>query len=138
MSGTVGLMTWVSLLVGVILAVHGDIRAGVVYLVLFYTSQVSAQLVESFLDVRNLSRGLGRAAKLVALVSTPPDVVDAPGAPELVATDGALRFDSVNFAYRPDRPLLTDFNLELAPGEHVGVVARPAGGSRRSPGSCSA
>jgi ATP-binding cassette, subfamily B, bacterial len=129
MSGTVGLMTWVSLLVGVILAVHGDIRAGVVYLVLFYTSQVSAQLVESFLDVRNLSRGLGRAAKLVALVSTPPDVVDAPGAPELVATDGALRFESVNFAYRRDRPLLTDFNLELAPGEHVGVVG-PSGGGK--------
>ncbi len=129
MSGTVGLMTWGALLVGVVLAVHGDIRSGVVYLVLFYASQVSAQLVESFMQIRNLSRGLGRAAKLVALVSTAPDVVDAPDAPELVVTEGSVRFDSVCFQYRPDRRLLDDFNLELQPGEHVGVVG-PSGGGK--------
>ncbi len=129
MSGTVGLMTWGALLVGVVLAVRGDIRAGVIYLVLFYASQVSAQLIESFMQIRQLSRGLGRAAKLVALVNTPPEVVDVPGAPDLVVTDGAVRFEHVNFAYRQDRPLLHDFNLELRPGEHVGVVG-PSGGGK--------
>jgi ATP-binding cassette, subfamily B, bacterial len=129
MSGTVGFMTWGALLVGVVLAVHGDIRAGVIYLVLFYASQVSAQLIESFMQIRNLSRGLGRAAKLVALVSTRPEVVDAPNATDLVVTEGAVRFESVSFEYRPDRPLLQDFNLELRPGEHVGVVG-PSGGGK--------
>jgi ATP-binding cassette subfamily B protein len=129
MSGTVGLMTWASLFVGVVLAVRGDIHAGVVYLVLFYASQVSAQLIESFMQVRNLSRGLGRASKLVALVSTPPEVVDAPGATQLVVTAGALRFDGVSFSYRPEQPLLTNFNLELQPGEHVGIVG-PSGGGK--------
>ena len=129
MSGTVGLMTWASLFVGVLLAVRGDIHAGVVYLVLFYASQVSAQLIESFMQVRNLSRGLGRASKLVALVSTPPEVEDAPGATQLVVTAGALRFDGVSFSYRPEQPLLTNFNLELQPGEHVGIVG-PSGGGK--------
>ena len=129
MSGTVGLMTWASLFVGVVLAVRGDIHAGVVYLVLFYASQVSAQLIESFMQVRNLSRGLGRASKLVALVSTPPEVEDAPGATQLVVTAGALRFDGVSFSYRPEQPLLTNFNLELQPGEHVGIVG-PSGGGK--------
>jgi ATP-binding cassette subfamily B protein len=129
MAGTVGLMTWASLLVGVVLAVRGDIKSGVVYLVLFYASQVSAQLVESFLQIRNLSRGLGRAAKLVALVSTPPEVVDRPGAPDLVVTAGIVRFEQVSFSYRPDQPLLSAFNLELRPGEHVGIVG-PSGGGK--------
>jgi ATP-binding cassette subfamily B protein len=129
MAGTVGLMTWASLLVGVVLAIRGDIKAGVVYLVLFYASQVSAQLVESFLQIRNLSRGLGRAAKLVALVSTPPEVVDRPGAPDLGVTEGKVRFEHVSFSYRPDQPLLSDFNLELRPGEHVGIVG-PSGGGK--------
>jgi ATP-binding cassette, subfamily B, bacterial len=129
MSGTVGLMTWASLFVGVLLAVRGDIHAGVVYLVLFYASQVSAQLIESFMQVRNLSRGLGRASKLVALVSTPPEVVDAPGANELVVTAGAVRFEAVSFSYRPGQPLLTNFNLELRAGEHVGIVG-PSGGGK--------
>ncbi|HTW06747.1 MAG TPA: ABC transporter ATP-binding protein [Acidimicrobiales bacterium] len=129
MSGTVGLMTWGSLVVGVVLAVRGDIRAGVVYLVLFYASQVSAQLIESFMQIRNLSRGLGRAAKLVALVSNPPQVVDRPGAGELVVRQGGLRFDDVTFSYRPEQVLLTNFNLDLQPGEHVGIVG-PSGGGK--------
>jgi ATP-binding cassette, subfamily B, bacterial len=109
--------------------VNGELRAGVVYLVLFYASQESAQLIESFMQIRNLSRGLGRAAKLVALVRTSPDVVDAPNAPDLVVTEGSVRFESVCFQYRPDRRLLEDFNLELQPGEHVGVVG-PSGGGK--------
>ena len=129
MSGTVGLMTWGALLVGVVLAVRGDIRAGVIYLVLFYASQVSGQLIESFMQIRQLSRGLGRASKLVALANTPPEVVDVPAAPDIVVTEGAVRFESVSFAYRPERPLLQDFNFELRAGEHVGVVG-PSGGGK--------
>ena len=129
MGGTVGLMTWAALFLGVVLAVRGDIRAGVVYLVLFYASQVSAQLIESFMQFRTLSRGLGRAAKLVALVRTEPAVVDVPGAAELIVTEGAVRFEAVSFAYNPERPLLKDFDLELQPGEHIGVVG-PSGGGK--------
>jgi ATP-binding cassette, subfamily B, bacterial len=129
MSGTVGAMTWLALLVGVALAVHGDIKAGVVYLVLFYASQVSEQMVESFQYIRTLSRGLGRAAKLVHLVNTPPEVVDLPGAPALNAGGGSLRFDHVDFAYLANRPLLEDFSLEIEAGEHVGVVG-PSGSGK--------
>ena len=129
MAGTVSFMTWAALLVGVVLAVRGDIKAGVVYLVLFYSSQVSIQLVQSFMAIRNLSRGLGRAAKLVALATSPAAVVDRAGATELAVTEGAVRFDSVYFSYLPERPLLEDFNLEVAPGEHVGVVG-PSGGGK--------
>ena len=129
MGGTISAMTWAALLVGVILAVHGDIRSGVVYLVLFYASTVSTELVTSFQEIRNLVRGLGRAGKLVHLVSTPPEVVDEPGAPDLRVTDGSLTFDHVKFSYRPDRPLLEDFELHLRPGEHVGVVG-PSGSGK--------
>ncbi|HWE55996.1 MAG TPA: ABC transporter ATP-binding protein [Acidimicrobiales bacterium] len=129
MASTVALMTWGSLLVGVALAVDGDIRAGTVYLVLFYAAQVSSELIESFQYIRELTRGLGRAAKLVALVSEPPAVVDRDGATDLVATRGAVTFDRVSFSYRPDRPLLDSFSFAVAPGEHVGVVG-PSGGGK--------
>jgi len=129
MGGAIGFMTWGAMLVGIILAVRGDIKAGVIYLVLFYAAQVSNQMVESFEYIRNLSRGLGRAAKLVSLVSTPPEVVDDPDAPGLVVRQGRLTFDHVAFSYRPDQPLLRDFELDVAPGEHVGVVG-PSGGGK--------
>ncbi len=129
MGGAIGLMTWGAMLVGIILAVRGDIRTGVIYLVLFYAAQVSGQMVESFEHIRNLTRGLGRAGKLVALVRTPPEVVDAPEAPALVVEKGSVHFDHVGFSYRRDVPLLEDFELTVAPGEHVGVVG-PSGGGK--------
>jgi ATP-binding cassette subfamily B protein len=129
MAGTISTMTWAALLVGVVLAVNGDIRSGVVYLVLFYASTVSNELITSFQEIRNLVRGLGRAGKLVHLVSSAPEVVDAPDATELVVTEGSVRFDHVWFSYRPDQPLLRDFELDLRPGEHVGVVG-PSGGGK--------
>ncbi|MST32799.1 ATP-binding cassette domain-containing protein [Acidimicrobiaceae bacterium USS-CC1] len=129
MGGTIAAMTWGALFVGVVLALRGDIRSGVVYLVLFYASTVSQELITSFQEIRNLVRGLGRAGKLVHLVSTEPEVVDAPGAADLVVPEGALRFDHVRFSYRPDRPLLADFELEVRPGEHVGVVG-PSGSGK--------
>jgi ATP-binding cassette subfamily B protein len=100
-----------------------------VYLVLFYASTVSGELVNSFQEIRNLVRGLGRAGKLVYLVSTPPEVVDVPGAQDLAVTEGAVRFEHVRFSYRPERPLLRDFQLDLHPGEHVGLVG-PSGSGK--------
>lgn len=129
MSSTVGVMTWLALFVGVVLAVRGEIRAGMVYLVLFYASQVSSELIDSFMHIRNLSRGLGRAAKLVGLVQTPPSVVDRPDATAMVVPGGGLRFDHVRFSYHPDQPLLEDFHLDIPAGEHVGVVG-PSGSGK--------
>ncbi len=129
MGGTIAAMTWGALFVGIVLALHGDIRSGVVYLVLFYASTVSQELITSFQEIRNLVRGLGRAGKLVHLVSSEPEVIDEPGAADLVVTEGSLRFEHVAFAYRPDRALLADFDLELRAGEHVGIVG-PSGGGK--------
>jgi len=129
MGGTIALMTWGAMLVGILLAVRGDIQAGVVYLVLFYAAQVSTQMVESFEQIRNLTRGMGRAAKLVGLVLTPPEVLDRPDAPPLAVAEGSLRFEHVRFGYRRDVALLEDFDLDVHPGEHVGVVG-PSGGGK--------
>jgi ATP-binding cassette subfamily B protein len=129
MGGAIGLMTWGAMFVGIVLALRGDIRTGTIYLVLFYAAQVSNELVESFEYIRSLSRGLGRAAKLVGLIQSTPEVVDVPGAPELRVERGTLHFDHVRFAYNAAQPLLRDFELSIGAGEHVGVVG-PSGGGK--------
>ena len=129
MGGAIGLMTWGAMVVGILLAVRGDTRTGVIYLVLFYAAQVSGELVESFEYIRTLSRGLGRAAKLVALVNSSPEVIDAPSAPELVIRRATLHFHHVRFSYQPGLPILRDFELALDAGEHVGIVG-PSGSGK--------
>jgi ATP-binding cassette, subfamily B, bacterial len=129
MSAVVNTMSWLALFVGVVLALHHDISTGVVYLVLFYSAAVSQQIIESFQVVRSLSRALGRASKLVTLIDTPPEVVDAADATALTIANGGIAFKNVSFRYTAGHPLIEDLNLTIAPGEHVGVVG-PSGGGK--------
>lgn len=129
METVLSVMTWGALFVGVALALNHDIHAGVVYLVLFYAASVSNQVSESFESVRSISRSLGRATKLVGLVTSEREIVDTPHAPDLAVSEGRLEFDAISFAYTPDRPLIKGLTLDVAPGEHVGVVG-PSGGGK--------
>ncbi len=65
----------------------------------------------------------------MALIDTPPEVVDAPDAKPLAVTSGEVAFRSVAFRYTDNKPLIEDLNLTVAAGEHVGVVG-PSGGGK--------
>ena len=61
-------------------------------------------------------------------LTKPHDVVDRPGAPDLVVTGGAIRFVGVHHHYgRPDGGL-EGVDLAIAPGERVGLVGRSGAG----------
>lgn len=122
-------MTWGALFIGIVLALHHDASAGSIYLILYYASQVAVQVTESFQVVRSLSRALGRTTKFVGLISSEPEVVDAPGAAALAVQRGEIEFSSVSFAYSKNQPLIEDMNLTIAAGERVGVVG-PSGGGK--------
>jgi ATP-binding cassette subfamily B protein len=129
MSVIINTMSWGALFIGVVLALHHDVSAGIVYLILFYASQVADQVIQSFQTVRSLSRALGRGAKFVGLINSDPEVTDAADARELAVSRGEVEFRSVSFSYIPAQPLIQDLDLTVAPGEHVGVVG-PSGGGK--------
>jgi ATP-binding cassette subfamily B protein len=129
MSGIINTMSWGALFIGVVLALHKDVSAGTIYLILFYAAQVAELIIQSFQTTRSLSRALGRGTKLVGLINSQPEVVDAPDAAELSVVRGAIDFDSVAFAYAPTQPLIERMDLAVAPGEHVGIVG-PSGGGK--------
>lgn len=129
MSSVINTMSWGALFIGVVLALHHDVSAAIVYLILFYTSQIADAVIQSFQVVRSLSRALGRGAKLVALVNAPAEVVDAAAAGTLEVSRGEIAFRGVRFAYTPAQRLIDDLNLVIEPGERVGVVG-PSGGGK--------
>ncbi|HWD68611.1 MAG TPA: ABC transporter ATP-binding protein [Solirubrobacteraceae bacterium] len=129
MSGIINTMSWGALFIGVVLALHKDVSAGTIYLILFYAAQVADLIIQSFQTTRSLSRALGRGTKLVGLISSEPEVVDLPQAPVLTVPRGAIEFDRVGFSYIAARPLIERLDLSVAPGEHVGIVG-PSGGGK--------
>ena len=56
------------------------------------------------------------------------DVVDAPDAKDITETSGALEFRKVSFGYGPERTVLHDIDLAIAPNQIVALVGGTGAG----------
>jgi ATP-binding cassette, subfamily B, heavy metal transporter len=66
---------------------------------------------------------------MFTLLSRDPEIKDAPGAKPLVVSAGAIRFDNVQFAYEPARPILKGLSFEVPAGRTVAIVG-PSGAGK--------
>jgi ATP-binding cassette subfamily B protein len=73
-------------------------------------------------------RAAASAARIYEVLDEQPDVVDRPGAVDLVESNGDVHFDDVSFAYGNGTPVLEHFDLRLRPGETIAVVGRTGTG----------
>lgn len=71
---------------------------------------------------------LGTVRDGLETLRQPVQVVDAPNAGELRVQQGAIEFRQVQFSYRDGRPFMQDFNLQIRPGEKIGLVGRSGAG----------
>src|SRR5262249_56216533 len=70
----------------------------------------------------------GSAQGMFGITETVAEIQDKAGAIDLVSCRGKVDFDQVNFGYRSDSPVLSDFDLHLRPGETVALVGRSGSG----------
>jgi len=81
--------------------------------------------------VNSSSRAASAGSRLFEVLDAEPGIQDAPGAKELVLTEGVLRFENVDFAYtlgRGGRKILSDISFEVGPGKTLGIVGPPGSG----------
>ncbi|TDR88121.1 ABC transporter ATP-binding protein [Enterovirga rhinocerotis] len=79
--------------------------------------------------VRGVFENIGVVQESMATIARPHAVVDAPGAPDLAVTEGAIRFDRATFNYGRETGVITDLDLAIRPGEKVGLVG-PSGAGK--------
>lgn len=74
-------------------------------------------------NVASIFENIGVVQEAMGSLAVPPTEPDPPGARPLVVTRGAIRFERVRFGYgRRDASVLDGFDLDVAPGERVGLV----------------
>jgi ATP-binding cassette subfamily B multidrug efflux pump len=79
-------------------------------------------------QLNGLMRNYGTAQNSADLIARPLGLVDKPDAQPLTVTQGRIRFESVTFRYGKDNGVIDGFNLNIAPGERVGLVGRSGAG----------
>ncbi|MBI3174669.1 MAG: ABC transporter ATP-binding protein [Chloroflexi bacterium] len=75
-----------------------------------------------------MQHSIASAERIFKLVDTPPDVHDKPDAVEAQTLLGRIEFEHVNFYYEDRKPVLTDFTLQVQPGEMIALVGPTGGG----------
>ena len=100
-------------------------------LVMINAFMIQLYIPLNFLGVmyREIKQALTDLDKMFTLMDRNREVDDRPGAPELVVTQGAVRFEHVNFSYDPTRSILHDVSFEIPPGKTVAVVG-PSGAGK--------
>lgn len=76
----------------------------------------------------SLQQGRSSIIRLRELLEVAPSVDEKADAQVLPPVAGRLTFENVAFGYDPARPVLTDVNLDIAPGESVAFVGPTGAG----------
>ncbi|PZO67325.1 MAG: multidrug ABC transporter ATP-binding protein [Paracoccus denitrificans] len=79
--------------------------------------------------IETYPKGIAGFRRYQELLATDPEIADAPDAVEAPALRGQITFDGVGFGYEQGRPILSDINLSIRPGETVAFVG-PSGAGK--------
>ena len=108
-------------LTGALLAMGGGITVGQLSVFLSYANQYAKPFNEISGVVTELQNAMACIQRVFDLLDEPDQAPDAPDAAEL-QPDGRVSLRHVAFSYTPDRPLIENFNLDVAPGQRIAIV----------------
>ncbi|WP_413282601.1 ABC transporter ATP-binding protein [Vibrio sp. MA40-2] len=80
-------------------------------------------------EVGTLFENMGTVVDGIATLSKPIDITDKEDAKPLKVAKGGIEFDDVSFHYgEKDKGVISNLNLQIKPGEKVGLVGRSGAG----------
>ena len=97
----------------------GELMAFVIYLWMLYSP------LKWFGDFYNfMIHAYAGAARIFEVMDTPIESFNAPDAKPMPQIEGRVSFRDVTFGYDPGKPILRGINLEVTPGEMIGLVGK--------------
>lgn len=109
-------------LFGAFLVINGSITVGILSSFLAYANQYTKPFNEITSVVTELQNALACAARVLNLIEEESVVPDRENAKVLTHAEGDVEIRHLAFSYSPDKPLITDLNLNVKKGMTVAIV----------------
>ena len=113
-------------LVGGYLIVAENVSVGVVVTIVLYARQFASpleQLAYGFSQANRVKASSRRVFSILDMEEEGRQTGSMAAAPK-----GAVRFEHVNFSYKPEEPLIGDLSLSVKPGQSVAIVGPTGAG----------
>jgi ATP-binding cassette subfamily B protein len=118
----------VAALLGCLFVLRGRIAIGEVQAALQYISIIQQPFTVVAQMSGQLSAALAACRRIFDLLDAEEEVPDPAEGKLPAACDGAVEFRHVRFGYAPDKPLMTDVNIRVEPGQKVAIVGPTGAG----------
>src|SRR6266516_1534179 len=131
----VPLISWVPLvaqaavlLVGARMVTSGELSVGGFVAFNLYLGLLVVPLRSLGMWIGQAQRATASGERIFQVIDEPGEVTDRPGAGELPAGGGHIRFEGVGFEYMPGRPVLEGIDLDVPPGQTIALIGHTGSG----------
>lgn len=114
--------------IGTIRVAHGQLTLGNVQAFIQYVNQFTQPLTQLANLSSTIQQTVASAERIFQVLDEPELSPTVHPATPLVATAPMIEFKNVSFAYRPEEPLIENFNLVAQPNEMVAIVGPTGAG----------
>ncbi len=109
-------------LFGAIMSINGNITVGILSCFLSYANQYTKPFNEISSVVTELQNALACASRVLALIEEKSIAPDKENAVQLSNPKGNIDICNLDFSYSPNKPLITNLNLNIASGMTAAIV----------------
>jgi ATP-binding cassette subfamily B protein len=122
-----GIATAALVFAGGLSAAQGAVTIGAWYLFILSLGRFFDPVMNLSAFWSNIQSGLSAAERIFALIDAEPNVIQTDNL-DVPRLQGAIQFENVCFRYAENEPVLTDFHLNIRPGENLAIVGHTGAG----------
>ncbi|AJS57272.1 ABC transporter ATP-binding protein [Paenibacillus sp. IHBB 10380] len=115
-------------MIGSVAVILGTITVGELSSFLIFSNLFAKPFTEITGVLTQLQAATASAQRIFSVLDLTPEQPDTEQALQLKQSKGTITFDKVRFAYDPERPLITNFSLEVKPGTRIAIVGQTGAG----------
>jgi len=115
-------------IIGGILSGRGEITLGAIQSFIQYSKQFSQPIVQTA-NIANVMQSTAASAERVfEMLDEAEEEPDGENCTSLGHVEGNISFSGMKFGYSPDKPLMTDINVDVKSGQTVAIVGPTGAG----------